>query len=153
MSETSDDATDKTSMDRAADTPRTQTTAASPAADPARRSSRSRAAVRGAATTVRVVRTYAARLVWVVCVLAALVLAVSALLIAVKANDQNNLVKGILNLAKNVADVGVFDLDNPIKTFTGSDALIKTALLNYGLGALAWLVVGRILTWVLRPRS
>lgn len=98
------------------------------------------------------VRTYVARLVWLVCVLAALALAVGALLIAVKANGQNDLVKGILNLA-DVADVGLFDLTNPIKTFEGSDALIKTALLNYGLGALAWLVVGRILTWIIRPRS
>jgi len=98
------------------------------------------------------VRAYAARLVWLVCVLAALVLAVGALLIALKTNTENGLVKGILNLA-DVADVGVFDLANPIKKFAEPDAHIKVALLNYGLGALAWLVVGRILTWVLRPRS
>lgn len=105
-----------------------------------------------AKVAVATIRTYVARLVWLVCVLAALALAVGALLIAVKANGENDLVKGILNLA-DVADVGLFDLTNPIKTFEGSDALIKTALLNYGLGALAWLVVGRILTWAIRPRS
>jgi len=115
------------------------------------RSSRARS-VASAKIAVAKARTYLARVVWVVCVLAALALAVGALLIAVKANGHNGLVKGILNLA-DVADVGVFDLTNPIKTFTGSDVLIKTALLNYGLGALAWLIVGRILTWAIRPRS
>lgn len=92
------------------------------------------------------------RLIWLICVLAALVLAVAALLIALSANKDNGLVKAVLDLAK-VADVNVFSLDSPIKQFHGSDVQTKTALLNYGLGALAWLVVGRIVAAVVRPRS
>lgn len=97
-------------------------------------------------------RLLLSRLIWIVCVLAALVLAVAALLIALGANQDNGLVKGVLDLAK-VADVNVFSLDSPIKRFSPPDAATKTALLNYGIGALAWLVVGRIVAAVVRPRS
>jgi len=97
-------------------------------------------------------RTYVGRVIWIVCLLAALALAVGALLIALGANQENGLVKGVLNLAK-VADLGVFSLDNPIKRFDPPDAATKIALLNYGIGALAWLVVGRVVATLVRPRS
>lgn len=98
------------------------------------------------------IRTYVGRLVWVVCVLAALVLAVGALLIALGANQDNGLVKAVLDLA-DVADLDVFSRSNGIKEFGPPDAATKNALFNWGIGALVWLVVGRIVAGIVRPRS
>ena len=97
-------------------------------------------------------RTVVAQLLWTLCVLAALVLAVGALLVAVRANEANALVKAVMRLADTV-DLGVFDRLNGIKHFGGSDATTKDALFNWGLGALAWLIVGRLIDRLLRPRS
>ncbi|WP_051218528.1 hypothetical protein [Nocardioides insulae] len=90
-------------------------------------------------------------LVWTICLLAALCLAVAALLITVGANPANTLVSFVLDLA-DVADVGVFDLGQPIVAFDGESAATNTVLVNYGVGALCWLVVGRLGDRILRPR-
>ena len=74
----------------------------------------------------------------------------AALLIALEANPDNGLVSFVLDFA-NAIDLGIFDLDNPIRQFTGENAEIKEALLSYGLGAVAYLVVGRILERVIQP--
>jgi hypothetical protein len=97
-------------------------------------------------------RTVLAQVLWTLCVLAALFLAVGALLVALKANEDNALVKAVMHVADAV-DLGVFDRVNGIKQFGGSDAATKDALFNWGLGALAWLIVGRLIDRVLRPRS
>ncbi|MFD7073768.1 hypothetical protein ACFU7D_26455 [Nocardioides sp. NPDC057577] len=99
---------------------------------------------------VNTVRSYAARVVWVIALLAALALAIGALLIALNANQDNPLVEFVLNLA-DVADLGLFSRENGIKQFSGEDAEIKNALFNWGIGALAWLIVGRIVAGVIRP--
>lgn len=114
-----------------------------------RRSRRPSAA--SAASAVRRVRTVVGQLVWLVCLLAAIVLAVGALLVVVKANPHNALVKAVMRLA-DIADVGVFDRTNGIKQFGGSNPVIKDALFNWGIGAVVWLVVGRILERIIRPR-
>lgn len=97
-------------------------------------------------------RTIAAQVLWTLCMLAALALAVGALLVALRANEGNALVEAIMRAA-GVVDVGVFDRFNGIKRFGGGDAATKDALFNWGLGALAWLLVGRLIDRVLRPRS
>ncbi len=52
-------------------------------------------------------------------------------------------------------DLGVFALDNPIKDFdkdqTDVAKDVKTALFNYGLAAIVWLVLGKVLDRVVRP--
>lgn len=98
------------------------------------------------------VRAIVAQVVWVIAVLAALFLALGALLIAVKANEANALVKFVLRIADGV-DLGLFDRTNGIKQFHGTDAAIKDALFNWGIGALVWLVVGRVLDRAIRPRA
>jgi len=97
------------------------------------------------------IRTIVAQVIWTIAVIAALVLALGALLVAVKANQSNSLVKFVLHVADGV-DLGLFDRDNGIKQFTGSNAGIKNALFNWGIGALAWLIVGRIIDRIVRPR-
>ena len=80
----------------------------------------------------------------------ALLLAVGALLVALDANTQNALVRFVLDGADAV-DLGIFSRQNGIKEFHGEDADVKNALLNWGLGAVAYLVVGRILDRLIRP--
>jgi uncharacterized membrane protein len=96
------------------------------------------------------VRVRVAQVVWLVCVVAALFLAVGALCIALGANRDNGLVRFVLDGA-NLADLQLFSRTNGIKEFTGDNADTKNALLNWGLGAIAWLVVGRILDRIIRP--
>lgn len=91
-----------------------------------------------------------ARVAWAIFVLLASVLAVAALLIALDAEAKNPLVEFVLNLADRV-DLGIFSLDNPIKKFGGANGRETTALFNYGLGAIVYLVLGRILERLIRP--
>jgi hypothetical protein len=96
------------------------------------------------------IRTVAAQVIWLLFVVAALFLAVGALLVALEANTDNGLVKFVLDGADAV-DLGVFSVDNGIMKFTGENADIKNALFNWGVGAVVWLVVGRILDRLVRP--
>jgi hypothetical protein len=98
------------------------------------------------------VRTQLARVVWLVFVVCALFLAVGALLVALDANRNNGLVSFVLGGADSV-DLGIFSRSNGIKHFTGDSAQVKNALFNWGLGAVAYLVVGRILDRIIRPSS
>ena len=63
---------------------------------------------------------------------------------------DNDLVKFVLEGADRV-DLGIFSKDNGIKEFSGANAETKNALFNWGLGAVVWLVVGRILDRLIRP--
>ena len=96
------------------------------------------------------VRLRVAQIVWLVCVVCALFLAVGALCIALDANRDNDLVRFILDGA-NAVDLGIFSRENGIKEFSGENADTKNALFNWGLGAIAWLVVGRIAERIIRP--
>jgi len=108
----------------------------------------------GAAAQVAKLRVLLARLLWAVCAVCALILAAAVLLIAVDANPENELVRWLVARADNV-DLGFFDLANPIKdwdkkeTDVGQD--VKTALFNYGLAAIVWLGLGKLLDKVVRP--
>ncbi len=96
------------------------------------------------------VRVRLAQLVWFLCALAAIVLAVGALTFALKANEANGAVEFVRDAA-GWLDLGVFDMENGVKTFTGENAEIKNSLVNWGLAAVVWLVIGRVADRVLRP--
>jgi hypothetical protein len=103
--------------------------------------------------TVSKVRTLVAQAIWIVCVLAALVLAVAALCIALKANQSNGLVKFFIDTADKL-DFGVFSRGKDgVAHFKGHThaADTKNALINWGLAAVVWLVGGRIVERVVRP--
>ncbi|UFN44366.1 hypothetical protein [Nocardioides okcheonensis] len=95
-------------------------------------------------------RSGLAQLIWLVAALCALVLAVGALLVALDANRSNELVHFVLRAADTV-DLGVFSRVDGIKQFRGEGADVKNALFNWGLGAIAWLVAGRILDRIVKP--
>ncbi len=95
-------------------------------------------------------RSRIASVVWLVAVVCALILAVGALLIALKANQDNAIVSFVLGAADRL-DLGVFSRQEGIFTFDGKNAATKDALVNWGIGAIAYLVVGKILDRVIRP--
>lgn len=104
---------------------------------------------RGTAGIART-RAVLAQVIWLLFVLAALFLAIGALLVALDANEDNGLVQFVLDAADAV-DLGVFSVDNGIMKFTGDNAETKNALFNWGIGAVVWLVMGRILDRIVRP--
>jgi hypothetical protein len=53
--------------------------------------------------------------------------------------------------AADAVDLAVFSREDGIKQFRGQGADVKNALFNWGLGAIAWLVVGRMLDRLVRP--
>ena len=105
-----------------------------------------------AATTTRVaaIRTRVAQALWLVCLVFALFMAVGALTYALDANPDNALVAFVRDGA-NAVDLGVFSLEDGIKEFVGKNSDTKNALFNWGLGAVFWLVVGRLLDRIVRP--
>jgi len=96
------------------------------------------------------VRVRLAQLVWAVCALAALLLALGALTYALKANSENDAVTFIRDAA-GWLDLGIFDIENGVKEFSGESAETKNALFNWGLAAVVWLVVGRVADRIIRP--
>jgi hypothetical protein len=95
-------------------------------------------------TGARSARSKIASVVWLVAVVCALFLAVGALLVALKMNPGNPIVAFILDGAK-LLDLGVF------KEFDGKDAVVKEALTNWGIAAVIYLLIGKILDRVIRP--
>ena len=96
------------------------------------------------------VRSRIASVVWLVAVVCALILAVGALLIALHANQDNAIVKFVLDAADRL-DLDVFSRKEGIFTFTGENAATKNALVNWGIAAIAYLIVGKVLDRIIRP--
>lgn len=90
------------------------------------------------------VRSRIASLVWLVAVVCALFLAVGALMVALKMNQDNAIVAFVLDGAEKL-DLGDF------KEFTGKDAAVKSALTNWGIAAVIYLVAGKVLDRIIRP--
>ena len=120
----------------------------------ARRSPDVRAGARRAATLtgagIRRVRTLLGEIVWFVCLLAATALLLGAVLVVLDANTSNALVAAVLRAA-DWADLDVFSRTAGVKQFTGDGAVVKNTITNWGLGAVAWLVVGRVARRILTP--
>lgn len=94
-------------------------------------------------------RNLLAKGVSVVTGLCALVLVAGALLVALGGNDANALVDWVKQAAAQV-DFGVFDRDNGVFEFEGKNAAMKNAVVNWGLAAVVWLVIGKIVSGVVR---
>lgn len=90
-----------------------------------------------------VMRNRIASLVWLLAVLGALILAVGTLLWALAADRSNPFVAGILNAAGAIDGPfwRIFNLNDPTRNH----------LVNWGLAAVAYLIVGRIADRIIRP--
>ena len=96
------------------------------------------------------VRSKIASVIWLVAVVCALFLAVGALLIALNANPDNSIVTFILDGA-GVLD-GPFSRENgPFNEFDGKNADTKGALVNWGIAAVVYLIIGKVLDRIIRP--
>ncbi|MDT0201040.1 hypothetical protein [Nocardioides sp. AE5] len=105
---------------------------------------------RGADIDVDLIRTRVAQVLWFLCALFALILALGALTFALKANTDNSLV-GFIRDTADTLDLGIFGITNGIKEFDGENAEVKNALFNWGLGAVFWLILGRLADRFIRP--
>ena len=153
--ETATDTATETSTDAPADRASAMAEMAE-VAPRARRSPDVRAGARRAATLtgagIRRVRTLLGDIVWFACLLAATALLLGAVLVVLDANTRNALVAAVLRAA-DWADLGVFSRTAGVKQFSGDNAVVKNTVTNWGLGAVAWLVVGRVGRRILTPRS
>ena len=95
-------------------------------------------------------RSRIASIVWLVAVVCALFLAIAALLVALKTNPNNALVRFITDGAR-FLDLKVFSPKDGLFTPSKDPNLIKGSLINWGLGAVAYLVVGKVLDRLIRP--
>ena len=155
--ETSAEATTGTTTGTTTDAPSDRASAKAEMAEVAPRARRTpdvRAGARRAATLtgagIRRVRTLLGEIVWFACLIAATALLLGAVLVVLDANTRNALVAAVLRAA-DWADLGVFSRTAGIKQFTGDGAVVKNTITNWGLGAVAWLVVGRVARRILTP--
>jgi hypothetical protein len=111
-----------------------------------RRRSTAAAVKKGTST----VRSKLASLLWLVAVVCALFLAVGALLVALKANPENPVVKFILDGAATL-DLGVFSPEEGLFPIDKERSKVEATLINWGLAAVAYLIVGKILDRIIRP--
>jgi hypothetical protein len=96
------------------------------------------------------VRNRIASVIWIVAVVCAVILALAALLTALdQANQQNSVVQWLTDTAEVLAgpiggqNGGIFDF--------GRNEEAKNALANWGVAALAYLVIGRVVDRIIRP--
>jgi hypothetical protein len=139
------------------DAPADRASAKAEMAEPAPRARRSpdvRAGARRAAhltgAGITRLRTLLGEIVWFACLLAATALLLGAVLVVLDANTDNALVGAVLRAA-DWADLDVFSRTAGIKQFSGDNAVVKNTVTNWGLGAVAWLVVGRVARRMLTP--
>jgi hypothetical protein len=99
------------------------------------------------------IRTKVARAVRVVFGVLAAILALGALLVVLRdnINESNSVVKLITDVADAIS--GPFSRDNGIFDFTGKNAASKNALLNWGIAAIVYLLIGRFLANAIAPKS
>ena len=109
---------------------------------------------RGTAAAVKkgtsTVRSKLASLLWLIAVVCALFLAVGALLVALKANPENPVVKFILDGAATL-DLGVFSPEEGLFPVEKGRSMVEATLINWGLAAVAYLIVGKIVDRIIRP--
>jgi hypothetical protein len=99
------------------------------------------------------VRAKAARIVRIVFGVLATILALGAVLVVLRnnINEQNTIVELITNVADAIS--GPFSRTDGIFEFSGKNAEAKNALLNWGIAAIVYLLIGRLLANAIAPKS
>ena len=101
--------------------------------------------------TVNSVRNGLATGVWVLAVLAAVILAVGALVLVLDFDKKNAVVEFFINAAGALDIFGPFKEFEPGKKETQADVEVENALVNNGIYAVGYLIVGKVLERVIRP--
>ncbi len=98
-------------------------------------------------------RNVAASAIWVAAVLCALTLAVGALLIALNFNRDNAIVN-LITQAADTIDFGEFKQFEAGKSKASQEsALVKSVMVNWGIAAIIYLVIGKVADRLLRPKK
>ena len=99
------------------------------------------------------IRSKLARVVRLVFGVLATILALGALLIVLRnnINEQNSIVKLVTDVADGIS--GPFSRTDGIFDFSGKNAVAKNALLNWGIAAIVYLLLGRLLANAIAPKS
>jgi hypothetical protein len=99
------------------------------------------------------IRSKAARAVRIIFGILAAILAIGAVLVVLHSNinESNSLVKFIEDTADNIS--GPFSRTDGIFHFTGKGAVSKNALLNWGIAAIVYLLIGRVLANLIEPKG
>jgi hypothetical protein len=99
------------------------------------------------------IRAKVARAVRIVFAILATILALGALLIVLRhnINSGNPIVHFVLNVADDIS--GPFSRNDGIFHFTGKSAVPKNALLNWGIAAIVYLLIGRFLANAIAPKG
>ncbi len=96
-------------------------------------------------------RVQLARVILLVFTLVAAMLAIGALLVALRHNiNEDNAVVRLITQFDDLVD-GPLGRDNGIFAFHGKNEVAKEALVNWGIAALVYLLIGRVLARVVRP--
>ena len=103
--------------------------------------------------TTDAIRARLARLVRIVFGILATILALGALLVVLRSNinPDNTIVKFIIDTADAIS--GPFSKDGGVFSFSGKNAAAKDALLNWGLAAIVYLLIGRVLANLIAPKG
>ncbi len=103
--------------------------------------------------TQHAIRTKIARVWSIVFGVLAAILALGALLVVLRdnINESNSVVKLITDVADAIS--GPFSRDNGIFDFTGKNAESKNALLNWGIAAIVYLLIGRFGANAIAPKT
>ncbi len=103
--------------------------------------------------TQATIRAQVASLVRMVFVALAAILALGAVLVVLRnsVNEQNSIVEFITGVADAVS--GPFSRDNGIFDFSGKNAVAKNALVNWGIAAVVYLLIGRLLANLIAPKA
>lgn len=88
------------------------------------------------------VRNRVAAVVWLLAALGAAVLAIGALLVAFEANDQNVVYQWFTDAARTLA--------GPLDSLFQLDDAAEEVLVNWGIAAAAYLVVGRLVQGIIK---
>ena len=99
------------------------------------------------------IRTRLARVWSIVFGVLAAILALGALLVVLRdnINESNSVVKLITDVADAIS--GPFSRDDGIFDFTGKNAESKNALLNWGIAAIVYLLIGRFGANAIAPKT
>ena len=92
-----------------------------------------------------VLRARLATALWLVAAACAMVLAVGALLAALRVGGGHPVVDAVRGAARTL-DLGT------LTSFSGADALVRERLTSWGAAAVVYLVVGAVLDRLVRPR-
>jgi hypothetical protein len=103
--------------------------------------------------TQNAIRAKVARAVRIVFGVLAAILALGVVLVVLRdnINPDNVIVKAIIDIADAIS--GPFSLQDGIFDFKGKNAVAKNALLNWGIAAVVYLLIGRFLANAIAPKG